>query len=60
MPPERPACHLEGDKDVPENTFPENSAQARLQVNQELALRLAETPRMWDMPCQHDTRGCSP
>jgi hypothetical protein len=25
-----------------------------LQGGQDQALRLVETPRVWDMPCQHD------
>ena len=31
-----------------------------LQVDQDLAFRLVETPRVWDMPCQHDARRCPP
>jgi hypothetical protein len=31
-----------------------------LLVDRDLAFRLVETPRVWDMPCQPDARRCPP
>ncbi len=55
------ACHLEGDKDGLEKTVRGISAQAiPLLVDQDLAITMIETLRVWEVLCQIDVLRCRP